>query len=136
MNTVPPGWHPDPSNPSSGVRWWDGTAWTAHTEQSPTPVAAPYGSTPYGSAPAGPNPYAAGMYGQTNVSFAKRNSKSLTAIGVVVLYIVIALSTRVVFIGVLPVLMAARATKQKEQLAPVAIVAAVIALAVAFIGLR
>jgi hypothetical protein len=118
-NTIPPGWHPDPGNPNGGVRWWDGTAWTAHTQQSPTAV-----------------PYATGIYGQTQASFAKRNSKSLTAIGVVALYIVIALSTRVVFIGVLPVLMAVRATKRKEQLAPVAIVAAVIAVAVALLAIR
>jgi hypothetical protein len=129
-NTAPPGWHPDPSNPSAGFRWWDGTAWTNHTQQSPTAVAAPYGL-----APGGPHPYAAGL-GQNQVGFARRNSKSLTAIGVVALYIVIALSTRVVFVGVLPVLMAVRATRQKEQLAPVAIVAAVIAVAVAFLALR
>ncbi|NUK12243.1 DUF2510 domain-containing protein [Streptomyces lunaelactis] len=28
--TTPAGWYPDPSVPST-ERWWDGTAWTAHT---------------------------------------------------------------------------------------------------------
>jgi hypothetical protein len=76
------------------------------------------------------------MYARVGPGFAKRNSKSLTAIGVVAIYIVLALSTGIVFIGILPVLMAVRATKRKEQLAPVAIVAAVIAVGVAFLAFR
>jgi uncharacterized RDD family membrane protein YckC len=27
-----PGWYPDPQAPHARVRWWDGRAWTAHTE--------------------------------------------------------------------------------------------------------
>jgi Protein of unknown function (DUF2510) len=123
--TVPPGWHPDPSNPGGAVRWWDGSSWTAHTQLVPT--ASPYGSP-------SPTPYSAGAYGPAEPSFAKRNSKSLTALGVVAVYIVLALSTGIVFIGILPVLMAVRATKRKEQLAPVAIIAAVIAVGVALLA--
>ena len=42
MNTtaVPPGWHPDPSNPGGALRWWDGSAWTAHTHPVVASVAA------------------------------------------------------------------------------------------------
>ncbi|PJE94959.1 hypothetical protein CUT44_25145 [Streptomyces carminius] len=32
--TTPPGWHPDPGHTGPGPapeRWWDGSAWTAHT---------------------------------------------------------------------------------------------------------
>lgn len=35
------GWYPNPENPAE-VRWWDGKAWTAHTERNPmAPAAAP-----------------------------------------------------------------------------------------------
>ncbi|MFI6723862.1 DUF2510 domain-containing protein [Streptomyces atratus] len=53
MSTAtPPGWHPDAASPGT-ERWWDGTAWTAHTrpiasvpQQSgpPEPVANAYGN--------------------------------------------------------------------------------------------
>ncbi|HEY3142860.1 MAG TPA: DUF2510 domain-containing protein [Acidimicrobiales bacterium] len=29
----PPGWYPDPS--TGGLRWWDGTQWTAHHHNPP-----------------------------------------------------------------------------------------------------
>lgn len=33
-----PGWYPDPSRSGAGWRWWDGKAWTEHTELNhPTP---------------------------------------------------------------------------------------------------
>lgn len=34
------GWHPDPWDPS-GLRWWDGAAWTGHTSPSPAPEPEP-----------------------------------------------------------------------------------------------
>ncbi len=39
---VPPGWYPDPQG-APAQRWWDGTAWSAHT--APRPGYPPYGST-------------------------------------------------------------------------------------------
>ncbi|MFF7338421.1 DUF2510 domain-containing protein [Streptomyces sp. NPDC008163] len=38
--TTPPGWYPDSSAPGT-ERWWDGTAWTAHTRAPAAPVPAP-----------------------------------------------------------------------------------------------
>lgn len=32
MANVQPGWYPDP-NKADTVRWWDGTAWTAHVAE-------------------------------------------------------------------------------------------------------
>lgn len=154
-STAPPGWHPDPSNPGGALRWWDGSAWTTHTHQvasqapqtvapaaavlptRPAPVAAP-AAWPGGSATITPNA-ASGSYGSpyaANVSFAKRNQMSLTAIGVVALYVLIAMSTHFVFIGILPVLMSIRAIRAKETLAPAAVAAAIIAVLVAFAALH
>lgn len=48
-NNVPAGWYPDAQNPSIN-RWWDGTQWTEHTQQTQQPVpqqAQPYGQQQY-----------------------------------------------------------------------------------------
>ncbi|PZT74190.1 MULTISPECIES: DUF2510 domain-containing protein [unclassified Streptomyces] len=37
---TPPGWYPDSAVPGT-ERWWDGTAWTAHTRAPAAPVPAP-----------------------------------------------------------------------------------------------
>ncbi|OKI98889.1 hypothetical protein AMK18_23400 [Streptomyces sp. CB01249] len=37
---TPPGWYPDTAAPGT-ERWWDGTAWTAHTRAPAAPVPAP-----------------------------------------------------------------------------------------------
>jgi hypothetical protein len=125
MSTVPPGWYADPSNQGGVLRWWDGYAWTAHTQQAmaaaPGSFAAP--APAYRGAPAQP-------------SFAKRNSLSLVAIAIVAVYVLLALTTRVVLLGIFPVIMAVRATRSKEQLAPIAVVAAAIAVGIAFIALK
>lgn len=42
---APAGWYPDPGNPGgSSLRWWDGSQWTAQTQQGP--AASPYGPPP------------------------------------------------------------------------------------------
>jgi hypothetical protein len=63
--TTPPGWYPDPSNPSS-QRWWDGQAWGAaqETPAAGAPSAPPtYGSSGYGSSGYGASGYGAGYPG-------------------------------------------------------------------------
>jgi hypothetical protein len=163
---APAGWHPDPSNPAGALRWWDGSAWTTHTHPvapnaaqavaTPAPAlptqpqaiaAAPawaggatitpnsgtasYGTTSYGNASYGGNTYA-----PANVSFAQRNRHSLTAIGVVALYVLLAMTTHFVLIGIVPVMLSVRAIKAKETMAPAAVAAAVVAVLVALVALQ
>jgi len=59
------------------------------------------------------------------------NSAALGAIAVSLAYLVLAAITHIVFIGILPVLLAVRALPRRETLAPVAIAAAVVAVTVA-----
>ncbi|HEY8728454.1 MAG TPA: DUF2510 domain-containing protein [Acidothermaceae bacterium] len=145
--TAPPGWHPDPSNPTGAFRWWDGVAWTTHTQQAPAaaPAAAPvpapaqsYGN-PYGTAnttaPSGTY-YPAGFGGPANRTFTQQNSHSLIAMGVAAAYIVIAMTAHIVFVGIIPIMLSIRAFKAQERLAPVALIAAVIAVVFAFAALR
>lgn len=43
-----PGWHPDPEQPTTLLRWWDGERWTGRSRP-----------TGYVTQPAGPEPVAA-----------------------------------------------------------------------------
>ena len=79
--------------------------------------------------------YGASTYAPANLTFAKRNRHSLTAIGVVALYVLLAVTTHFVLIGIVPVMLSIRAVKAKETLAPAAVAAAVIAVVVAFAAL-
>jgi hypothetical protein len=137
---IPPGWHPDPQNPALSLRWWDGTQWTGDVRPS-TPTAPPplgnawdaghnwNNSAPAGWPPSGqPGPYA----GQT---FARRNQRSLTAVGVAAVYVLIAFTAHIVFFGILPILFSVRAYKGREPLAPLAIAAAAVAVVVAIVTL-
>jgi hypothetical protein len=141
-NAAPPGWHPDPSNPGGALRWWDGIAWTHHTQQpagSATAGGFPTGGYPTGGYPTGGYPtggYPTGAYGQAQqLSFAKQNSLSFTVMGVVALYILLAMSTHIVVLGILPVVLSVRAVRRREPLAPVAVIAAIVAVGVAFAAL-
>ncbi|MBV9486777.1 MAG: hypothetical protein JO246_12045, partial [Frankiaceae bacterium] len=52
--------------------------------------------------------------------------------GVVALYVVLALTTRVVLIGVIPIMMSIRSLNAREKLAPIALVAAIVSVGIAF----
>jgi len=54
----------------------------------------------------------------------ERNRVTLTALAVVAVYLVLAVTTRIVFLGIFPVLLAMRAFRRGEQLAPLAFIAA------------
>jgi Protein of unknown function (DUF2510) len=141
---IPPGWHPDPADPVSSMRWWDGTQWTSHVCRVTGPVPGPPGA-PTGTAngPFGPNGTHPGWYGPTappgwsggEVSFARRNQRSLTAAGVATLYIVVAVISHLVFFGILPLILSIRAWQARETLAPLAIAVTVVAILVGVVGL-
>ncbi|MEE1740798.1 DUF2510 domain-containing protein [Streptomyces sp. BE147] len=52
-HATPPGWYPDAGAPGT-ERWWDGTAWTAHTR--PLAAAPPGPQQPYAAQSFGPPP--------------------------------------------------------------------------------
>jgi hypothetical protein len=68
-------------------------------------------------------------------SFWQGNRRSFTAIIVAAVYIVIAISAHVVFLGIVPALAAVRAFQAREKLAPLAAVAAVVTIVVAVVAL-
>jgi hypothetical protein len=70
------------------------------------------------------------------MTFAKRNRHSLTAIAVVAAYVLLAVTTHFVLIGIVPIMLSVRAIKAKETLAPAAVIAAVIAVVVALAALH
>lgn len=94
----------------------------------------PYGGPAYGGPAYGGSPYGGGAPVQ-QASFARRNQSSLVAIGVSVLYVLVALSSRIVFFGIVPILTSIRAFRAREALAPVALVAAIVSVVVAIAAL-
>jgi Protein of unknown function (DUF2510) len=140
---TPPGWHPDPADPSSSMRWWDGARWTSDVRPvappPPSPFAGPAGwseipgpagAPPGWYGPAGPPPWSG-----TEVSFARRNQRSLTAAGVAALYIIIAVTAHFVLFGIFPLILSIRAWQARETLAPLAIAVTAVALLVGIVGL-
>jgi hypothetical protein len=127
----PAGWHRDPSNPNSALRWWDGSGWTDHVHQLAAPSFSRAG--PAAHNPAGglrPQPSWAGQKGLTGSRVRGANQVSLTAIGFAALYVLTAMTTHFVFIGIVPVMASIHAFRRRERLAPLAAVAAAAALVV------
>jgi hypothetical protein len=65
----------------------------------------------------------------------QRNRLTFTAIAVVAVYVVIAATTRVVLLGIFPLMMSFRAFQRRESLAPVALICAIVAVVVALSAL-
>jgi uncharacterized protein DUF2510 len=148
---TPPGWHPDPENPTLSMRWWDGTQWTSDVRPIPartTPPPLDQAYPPPGAGGYGPGgPYGSQGYGHPHrpfggsgmqmgqATFARRNQRSLTAAGVAALYIIIAITTRIVLFGIFPLILSVRAWQARETLAPLAIAVTVVAIIVGFTAL-
>ncbi|MBV9607257.1 MAG: hypothetical protein JO027_19230 [Solirubrobacterales bacterium] len=58
----------------------------------------------------------------------ERNRTTLTALAVVVGYLLLAKTTGIVMLGIFPVMLSIRAFQRKEQLAPLALLAAAVAV--------
>jgi hypothetical protein len=139
MNTVnaQAGWHPDPSNLPGTLRWWDGSRWTEHTHpapvvQQPAPVvaaAAPVAFPAYdqtASAP-GATQFSASTGLSTpgsQQSLIAQNSTTFTAIAVAIGYVLLAATTGIVLLGIVPAMLAFRAFSRGEKLAPLGVLAA------------
>jgi hypothetical protein len=124
MTSPAPGWYPDPSG-APALKWWDGYHWTDHqqyqsaTAQPPGPLGGWYapGST---SAPTA-------VAVQRHSARVKNTYASIT-FGVVALYLVLTVSAGISVLGILPALMTYRSFRAQEKLAPVALIATVVAI--------
>ncbi|HWE55620.1 MAG TPA: DUF2510 domain-containing protein [Acidimicrobiales bacterium] len=104
-------------------------------QQPPFGQQSPFGQQPFGQQPpfGGPPSYGQWGGGQPQ-SLAAANRFSAIAVGVSILYLVIAATAHIVILGILPIGMAIRAMSRKEKLAPVALVFAIVALIVGVAG--
>jgi len=128
---APAGWHPDPDNPDGALRWWDGSRWTDHVHPVAPPPFPPAGPAPYGAAGSySPQPPWSGRRTRRGLGSGGPNQASFTAIGVAALYVVIAVAMHFVLIGILPLMASIRAVRRREPLAPLAVMAAVVALVI------
>ncbi len=125
FGTQPAGWYPDPQVAGT-MRYWDGGAWSEHT-------ASGYGHAAPGASSYGP--YRGAAAARPQLSFTQANRQSLLAMGVALAYVVIAQLVGIVFLGIIPAMAAWQALQRKEQLAPLAMVAAIGSVALSFAAL-
>lgn len=138
------GWYADP-NGGTGLRYWDGFAWTPSTQPSPAIPPVHYAQSPYSStSPASPypgqpfagqagpgQPFAGQPYPPAPApaaapvgSLLARSRFTLITIAICIVYYIIDRSAHIVFIGILPIAMSVRSFQAKE---PYAIIGAAIA---------
>jgi hypothetical protein len=134
---TPPGWYPDPAQ-QADLRWWDGQAWTAQTSAAapPTPVIAPPAVPPqgFGQHPYGYQPNLQGVQRPQGTGW-QANPHASRALIVTAIYLLIALTTPLGLLGIVPILASIRSAQAGEQLAPAAIGAAVLAFIVGMLKL-
>lgn len=123
---VAAGWYDDPTRPGT-KRYWDGNGWTEHTADG-YPVAGAAGQPGVGRASGVYAPYQRTATSRPKPSFVHANQQSLVAIAFAAGYFVLARTTGVVMLGIIPAMAGFRAMSRKEALAPVAIVVAVLAV--------
>jgi hypothetical protein len=147
MQPLPPaGWYPDP-NGSADQRWWNGQSWTSDMSPAPAPVASaavpvatgfatqPYATQPYAPQAHTSQPYAQSYAAATTAPSTRGNRYAFITFGIVALYILIAVMSHVVVLGILPLGMSLRSKQAREPLAPLAIVAAIVSIVVAVAAL-
>jgi Protein of unknown function (DUF2510) len=147
-SVAPAGWYPDPSG-APGHRWWDGQAWSDATAPVTQPAFAMQSNVPVGTEigyatspqpvqpsqnawqPSSANGYPVAQSRPAAATGWAVNRLALITIGVVALYIVIAVETRFVIFGFLPLALSLRSKRAGEPLAPFAIGAAMVSIALA-----
>jgi Protein of unknown function (DUF2510) len=112
-------------------RSWDGSHWTNHVHQMAAPSSPQMSPAAYDPANGfQPQTSRAGRRTHRGSRLRGANQASFTAIGVAALYVLVAVTTHFVLIGIVPLIASIRAVRRRERLAPLAIVAAAVALVV------
>ncbi len=173
----PPGWHKDPYNPDTHLRWWDGSTWSDNISPITTPtdtsstyssqpqslppsfsspypdssntgytqnanvqspyVQSPYVQSPYvapgvgnarGGAPLPRNNYAGG-----SSSVFSSNHYSVLAFIFAGVYMLLAITTHFIILGIIPLAMSIRAMASSEKLAPFALGCSILVFIINFL---
>ena len=131
------GWYTDP-NGAPALRYWDGGAWTAATQQAPVAPGYPAagsadpGYGPTTGTPGFPNAGTHYPAARPGNFFARNRYFAITA-AVCAVYAVIALFSNFAFFGILPALYTFQSFRAKE---PLAVVALVVTVATIFFSMQ
>jgi hypothetical protein len=128
------GWYPDPSG-SADQRWFDGLQWTSATAPSQRPASVPAETQRFWTAPPAwvdqrqqsqpwRSDFSRHSVSTNPAALLARNRYTAITAAIAVIYLLLAVTVHVALIGILPILMSARAFRAKE---PLAIASAVIA---------